>query len=106
MSFTLKERYAIIVDELRMNPAITQSKKSASSGLRIDNKVFAMLAKGKLVVKLPEQRVDALIDSGQGEYYRSGDGPPMKEWIAIAPASEEGWIALVKEAMEFVALKG
>ncbi len=92
----------MIVDELCINPNITQSKKSISSGLRVNGKVFAMLAKGKMVVKLPQHRVDALIDSGDGERYVSG-GHPMNEWVTIEPASEEDWMTLVKEAMEFVA---
>ena len=102
MSLTPKERYIAIVDELSINPNISQSRKSISSGLRVNGKVFAMLAKGKMVVKLPLHRVDTLIDSGQGERYMSG-GRPMNEWVTIEPASEDGWMALVKEAMDFVA---
>jgi hypothetical protein len=27
----------------------------------------------------------------------------MKEWVAVEPTSEEGWLDLSREAMEFVA---
>jgi len=101
MDITPKERYLMIVDELRINPDITQSRKSLSSGLRIHNKVFAMLSRGRMVVKLPQKRVEELIETGKGERYESG-GHPMKEWIFIKPTTEEDWMALVKEALEFV----
>lgn len=34
-----------------------------STGLKVGGKVFAILVKGKLVVKLPKERVDALVES-------------------------------------------
>ena len=64
-----------------------------------------MLVKGKLVVKLPRPRVDALITSGEGERFDPGHGRPMKEWVAVESTSEEEWLSLAREAMEFVASK-
>ncbi len=108
---TPDERFAMIVEALLSNPDVTppldgpQSKKGfGSSGLKIQNKIFAILVKGKLVVKLPQPRVDALIASGEGERFdpRHG-GRLMKEWVTVEPTSEEGWLSLAREAMEFVA---
>ncbi len=104
---TPEERFATIVEALLSNPDVTppsdgpQSKKGfGSSGLRINNKIFAMLVKDKLVVKLP----NALIASGKGERFDPRhDGRLMKEWISVAPTSEEEWLDLSREAMEFVA---
>jgi hypothetical protein len=63
-----------------------------------------MLVKGKLVVKLPKPRVDALIASGDGERFDPRhDGRLMKEWLSLEPTSEEEWLPLAREAMEFVA---
>jgi hypothetical protein len=64
-----------------------------------------MLVKGKLVVKLPKARVDALIAAGDGERFDPGHGRLMKEWVAVEPTSEEGWLDLAREAMEFVVLQ-
>jgi hypothetical protein len=108
---TPEERFATIVEELISNPDITppsdepQSKKGfGSSALKVHNKIFAMLVEGKLVVKLPKHRVDALVTSGDGERFDPRhDGRLMKEWISVQPASEEGWLDLAREAMEFVA---
>ncbi|HET7641179.1 MAG TPA: hypothetical protein VFK47_20895, partial [Ktedonobacteraceae bacterium] len=72
--------------------------------LKIHNKIFAMLVKGKLVVKLPKPRVDALVASGDGERFDPRhDGRLMKEWLSVEPTSEEKWLSLAREAMEFVA---
>jgi hypothetical protein len=108
---TPEERFATIVEELLSNPDVTppsdgtQSGKGfGSSGLKIQNKIFAMLVKGKLVVKLPKPRVDALIASGDGERFDPRhNGRLMKEWVSVEPSSEEGWLPLAREAMEFVA---
>ena len=104
---TAEERFATIVEELLSNLDVTppsEGKGFGSSGLKIQNKIFAMLVRGKLVVKLPKPRVDALIASGDGERFDPRqDGRLMKEWVAVEPTFEEGWLPLVREAMEFVA---
>jgi hypothetical protein len=107
---TPEERFATIVEELLSNPDVTppsEGKGFGSSGLKIHNKIFAMLVRGKLVVKLPKPRIDALIAAGEGERYDPRhDGRLMKEWVTIEPTSEEEWLNLSREAMEFVASKG
>src|SRR5713226_7086942 len=105
---TPEDRFATIVEELLSNPDVMppsggpQSKKGfGSSELKIHNKIFAMLVKGKLVVKLPRQRVDALTASGDGERFDPRhDGRLMKEWLTVEPTSEERWLSLAREAME------
>jgi hypothetical protein len=104
---TPEERFATIVEALLSNPDVTppsDGKRFGSSGLKIHNKIFAMLVGGKLVVKLPKPRVDALIASGDGERFDPRhDGRLMKEWLSLEPTSEEEWLPLAREAMEFVA---
>lgn len=103
-------RFAILVEELLNYPSVTppadetQSKKTfGSSALKVHNKIFAMLVRGKLVLKLPKARVDALVVSGDGEYYDPRhDGRLMKEWIVMETASEQEWLSLAREAMAFV----
>ena len=106
---TPEERFATIVEELLSNPDVTppsEGKGFDSSGLKIQQKIFAMLVEGKLVVKLPRTRVDALISSGGGERFDPRhDGRLMKEWVTVEPTSQEGWLPLAREAMEFVASK-
>jgi hypothetical protein len=80
-------------------------KGFGSSALWINNKIFAMLSKGKLVVKLSRQRVDALIAAGAGERFDPGHGRLMKEWVSVDPSSEVEWLPLAREAMAFAVSK-
>lgn len=73
-----------------------------SSGLKVGGKVFAMLVKGNLVVKLPKERVDALVASGKGEHFDPGHGRLMKEWVTVGSGAEAAWVALAREAKGFV----
>ncbi len=104
---TPDERFAAIVEEFLGDPDITapsDGKGFGASGLKVHNTIFAMLVRGKLVVKLPKSRVDALVASGDGERFDPrGDGRLMKEWVAIEPTSDEDWLPLAREALRFVA---
>jgi hypothetical protein len=107
-------RFAAVVNALAAEPgfapvisAYAASKKEGgrkfgSNGLKVNGKLFAMVSsKGNLVVKLPKQRVDGIVASGQGENFDPGHGRLMKEWVAIL-STKVSWIALVREAHDFV----
>lgn len=106
----MQDKFLRIAEEFLSNPDVTSplneplpKKGFGSSGLKIHNKIFAMLVKDKLVVKLPKLRVDVLIASGYGERFDPRcDGRLMKEWITLEPTFQEEWLPLAKEAMEFV----
>ena len=72
-----------------------------SSALKVNNKIFAMLVNGRLVVKLPRARVTELIETGRGQPFDSGKGTPMKEWVTLT-GDEAECRALVVEAQAFV----
>jgi TfoX/Sxy family transcriptional regulator of competence genes len=99
----IDELFAFVVEETLKDPSVTQSKMFGSRGLRIGGKVFAMLYKGKLVVKVSQERVKALIASGDGKRFDPGHGRVMKEWVAIKPLSKSEWLDLANEAKDFVA---
>jgi hypothetical protein len=73
-----------------------------SNALRVDGKIFAMFVRGRLVLKLPKARVDALIDAGEGVRFDANKGTPMKEWVSLHPVSTVSWPALAHEALDFV----
>lgn len=105
---TPEDRYATIVDALLSSADVTLGspgkKGFGSSALQVRGKIFAMLVKGALVVKLPQQRVDALIASGEGERFDPRhDGRLMREWLTVELTPDDGWLPLAREAMEFVA---
>jgi hypothetical protein len=74
---------------------------SSSSVLNVNGKIFAMCRKGKLVVKLPKERVDELVAERKGVRFDPGRGRIMKEWIVIPPRKED-WLRIAKEAYGFV----
>ena len=51
--------------------------------LKINKKMFAMLSKGNIVVKLPKERVEELLENKIGNPYDPGNGKIMKEWVIL-----------------------
>ena len=106
---TAESRYADLVRQLQGEPAvthITEGKGFGSSGqLKVRGRIFAMLVRGELVLKLPRDRVDELIGSGEGTHFDAGKGKPMREWFVLSPTSSKRWLPLAEEAMAFVSGK-
>jgi hypothetical protein len=76
-----------------------------SNALKADGKIFASLSHGRLLVKLPAERVKALVEAKLGEPFSTGPGRVKKEWVTIAPASAEEWARLSEEAGRYVLSK-
>ena len=97
-------RYAQLTQTFLSRPGVTCEGTGFGSGaLKIGGKIFAMLSsRGEFVVKLPRQRVDALITSGDGDRYDPGHGRLMKEWLSVRSSSTQDWGSLADEALEFV----
>jgi hypothetical protein len=74
------------------------SKGFGSNALKVNGKIFASLTKGRLLLKLPEMRVDALVEAGQGTRFSTGAGRAKREWVTVGPSSEREWLALAQEA--------
>ncbi|MFI5300709.1 MAG: TfoX/Sxy family protein [Polyangiales bacterium] len=72
-----------------------------SNALKVKGRIFAMLVRGELVLKLPQARVVALIAAGKAGPFDAGKGKPMKEWATIESSPGE-WSALAREARAFV----
>jgi hypothetical protein len=74
-----------------------------STSLKTEGKIFAMLVKGGLVVKLSVARVEELVADGTGERFDPGHGRIQKEWLAVRGSDPERWHALATESEAFVA---
>lgn len=99
-----KARYLDLVDDLMGIDGVTPPPGGSGFGrgsLKYRGKIFAMLVRGSLVVKLPAERVTALTKGGDGVAFDANKGTPMREWFSLAPASELDWLSLATEAMEF-----
>lgn len=103
------ERYDRLVAELADLPGVgvpgddpRDGGKFGARALKAGGKIFAMLARDRLVVKLPRSRVDALVDAGEGERFDPGHGRLMREWLSLDPGSDLPWADLAREALAFV----
>ena len=99
-----EERFEDLVGELLGCPGVTPPSGGSGFGrsaLRWEKKIFAMLVRGRLVVKLPAARVDALVAGGDGVRFDANKGTPMKEWFSLDPESELAWVPLAREALDF-----
>jgi TfoX/Sxy family transcriptional regulator of competence genes len=103
---TPEARYADLVRAMSSNAGVTQvteGKGFGSSGqLKIKGRIFAMLVRGELVLKLSRARVDELVEKGEGTRFDAGKGKPMREWFVLSPTSKRQWLPLARQAFEFV----
>ncbi|MGI8913548.1 MAG: hypothetical protein ACR2JY_07140 [Chloroflexota bacterium] len=104
---TPDERYATLVETLSSDAGATlglaRKKGFGSAALQIGGRIFAMLSNSRLVVKLPRWRVNALTAEGVGERFDPRhNGRLTKEWLILEPGSDEEWLPLAREALEFV----
>ncbi|MEW1820858.1 hypothetical protein AB0323_08720 [Arthrobacter sp. NPDC080031] len=102
-----EERFNALVDEFRASPGVSVpgepgQRGFGSNALKVDGSIFAMISGGRLVVKLPRQRVETLIGTGVGAPFDAGKGRAMREWLTVIADDEESWLALAHEAWDFV----
>ena len=88
-----------LANEFLSEPGVDEGTGFGSNpGLRVGGKIFAMEVDGRLVVKLPAERVTALAEAG-AEPFVVGKRT-MREWVSVEPGDD--WNALAREAYEFV----
>jgi hypothetical protein len=101
---TPDERFEALVGDLLAVPGVMPpgpGRGFGSRALRWQNKIFAMLVRDRLVVKLPRARVDALVAAGEGIRFDANKGTPMREWLSLAPESRLDWRTVAGEALDF-----
>ena len=108
-SRTAEDGFADLVEALGQRSGVTSPdgpagslRRFGSSALRVDGRIFAMVSRGRLVLKLPRQRVAELIGSEAGGSFDAGKGRPMNEWVSLDPARQGAWLELAAEAMDYV----
>jgi hypothetical protein len=95
--------FAALSHHLLAEPDVTQGTGFGSNpGLRVHRKIFAMLVRGQLVVKLPASRCAELREDGDATAFDAGKGRPMREWIAVGEDSVTNWPGLAAEALGYV----
>lgn len=97
-------RFESLVDECLAVDGVTPpgpGRAFGSSALKCHNKIFAMLVRDQLVVKLPRKRVNELVEAGEGVRFDANKGTPMKEWLTLAGSSKLSWSDLAHEAIAY-----
>ncbi len=97
-------RYEDLIDELVGTAGVTPPQRGSGFGrsaVRFQKKIFVMLVRGRLVLKLPAERVDVLTAAGEGVRFDANKGTPMKEWFSLDSESDLPWLPLAREALEF-----
>jgi YjbR len=107
MSTTAAEREQLfwrLAESLYADPAVTRSTMMGYPCLRAGGKFFACVDRrtGNLVVKVPADRVDELIDDGVGLPF-APNGKVFREWVAIPIPDDQQWSELLDEAKAFAA---
>jgi len=70
-----------------------------ATALTAQGRIFAMLTRGHLVVKLPRARVTALVADGTAMPFTAGKTTPMREWVTVEGPDEATWVRLAREAL-------
>lgn len=101
---TAEERFASLAGTMagRRGVTLAGGRGFGSGTLKVEGRIFAMVTRGDLVLKLPARRVSELLAAGHGHAFDAGKGRPMAEWVAI-DAANPSWRELAEEARTFVA---
>jgi hypothetical protein len=97
-------RYQDLIDDLLGCTGVTPPPGGSGFGrgaVRFQKKIFVMFVRGRLVLKLPESRVDELVAADEGVRFDANKGTPMREWFSLDPESGLPWLPLAKEALAF-----
>lgn len=93
-----------IAEPLLAVEGVTKSTMMGYPCLRAEGDFFASVhpESGDLIVKLPADRVSAMIEAGEGSEFAPA-GRRFREWVRIEERDRERWAELLEEARTFVA---
>lgn len=92
-------RLGELQDAFLSRPGVDRGRMFSTEGLRVRGRIFAVVDhSGGLMVKVPEARVDELVDTGAAErVVMRGRG--MREWATMPyERGVDAWRALLEEA--------
>jgi hypothetical protein len=97
-----RDLYDELTDDLHYEPAIGRATMMGYPCVRLAGKFLASYddKAGRLVVKLPRERVTELFEDGDGDPFAPA-GRIFREWVSIPTTDRELWQTLLAEAVEF-----
>ncbi|MFI6600923.1 MmcQ/YjbR family DNA-binding protein [Nonomuraea sp. NPDC050536] len=96
---TTQQLFDDLSQEYLIRPTVSTGRMLHAEGLKVNGKVFAFLSNDRLILKLPAERVIALVANGEAHIFTSGNRK-MREWVAIT--TQETWEPLLAESYTFV----
>lgn len=102
---TADSQFALLVSTFAGTDGVTLGtvgRGFGSGALQVNGRIFAMVTRGRIVMKLPRARVADLIGAGQGSSFDAGRGKPMKEWVQLEPMPDDDLLGLARESRDFV----
>ena len=99
-----EDLYWSVTDEVLDDPRVERGTMMGFPCLRVEGQFFASFdpKSHNLVVKLPADRVDALVEDGIAESF-APNGRRFKEWAAVPTPDRDRWESLIADALEFCA---
>ena len=97
-----RDLYDELTDDLLYDPAIGRSTMMGYPCVRLARRFLASYDDklGRLVVKLPSDRVAELVRAGTGDQFAPA-GKVFREWVAIPTIDRRLWRTLLAEAVAF-----
>jgi hypothetical protein len=94
--------YDELTDDLLYDPAIGRATMMGYPCVRLAGRFLASYddKAGALVVKLPRERVNELVESGAGSPFAPA-GKVFREWVSIPATDPVLWRTLLDEAVDF-----
>lgn len=102
---TKNKTYEEVVGILTTKSAVQAGVMFGMPCIKVKGKAFSGLWENKLVLKIGEDRTQALIKTQLGQPFDPGMGRPMREWVLVAEpktGAKQKWLALAEEAQQFV----
>ncbi|MCW3066508.1 MAG: hypothetical protein JWN32_3680 [Solirubrobacterales bacterium] len=97
---TPEDQFAEVVERFAAEPDVEEGTGFHNPGLKANGKIFAMLVRGVLVVKLSAARCEERVDARTATPFVIGRRT-MREWIEIDHAHADAWLDLAAEALAF-----
>jgi hypothetical protein len=98
----IHELFDQIVAAYTREPGVTFGRAWHNEGLTVDGRIFAMVVRDGLVVKVPADQAADLIEQGRGTAFEPRPGRTMREWIVVDGHDPTRWRRLIADAHHYV----
>ena len=108
MDVRFREDHKAVLDALLLDmPGVKDGKSFGHPAYKIGRKVFCFVGGEGIGIKLPADRVTALINQDEAfSVFEPVEGTVWKEWVSIDRVNSDDYrndIALLEESLQFVA---